>query len=258
MELSSQMHFAISISRSAGELAMEHLRKGVAATDKADGTPVTQADKDCERLIREKIAEQFPDDGILGEEESEKAGSQNGRRWIIDPIDGTSNYARGIPNFSTLLALECDGKIVLGVVHAPAMAETYWAEAGLGAFKNGVKIKVSDRHSLDESYFNFGAPNRIQRLGFWKGFSKLIGVSQRQRAPGDYLGFAMVFEGHAEAILEVGLKPWDLAPMKILAQESGGRYSDLAGGDSIYVGDCLISNGKVHDQIEGILLANKE
>jgi histidinol phosphatase-like enzyme (inositol monophosphatase family) len=250
---SSEMHFAVSACKTAGEIAMEYWRRGVTSTNKADGTPVTQADKECERLIRQKIAEQFPDDGILGEEELEKQSSGNGRRWIIDPIDGTYNYARGIPIFATLLALECDGKIVLGVVHAPAMLETFWAETGSGAFKNGVKVKVSDRQSVDKAFFNFGAPIRIHQLGYWEGLTKLVCQTERQRCPGDYLGFAMVFEGKADAMLEVGVKPWDIAPMKILAEEAGGKFSDLNGGTSVYVGDCLITNGLVHDSFETTL-----
>ena len=243
-----EISFALDVCKAAGEVAMKYYREGVASTDKADGSPVTVADKECERLIRDRIEKTFPNDGILGEEHGERAVAGSSRRWIIDPIDGTFNYASQVPIFSTLLALEADGEIVLGVMHAPAMQETFWAEKGKGAFRNDAKISVSKRSTLAESQFNFGCPERILKAGYWPGFTRLVETTRRQRGFGDYLSFSLVFEGKAEATVEMNVKPWDLAPMKILAQESGGKYSDLAGSDSIYTGSCLISNGLLHDQ----------
>lgn len=252
---STELLFAIEVSKAAGAIAMDYLRQGITAEIKADGSPVTRADKECERLIIDRITEAFPDDGIMGEEHGERKGGN--RRWIVDPIDGTFNYARGIPIFATLLALEKDGEVVLGVVHAPAMLETFWAERGKGAFKNGMKTQVSGHKDLSESMLNFGGANRILNYGYWDRFTKLVAQTNKQRGFGDYLGFALVFEGKSEAMIEIEVKPWDLAPMKILVEESGGRFSDLAGGESIYKGSCLISNGLVHDQIESILIENK-
>lgn len=252
---STEMLFALEVCKAAGEIAMDHLRRGLETSTKQDGTPVTQADKECERLIRAKIAEHYPADGILGEEEEEKQLGANKRRWIVDPIDGTYNYAKHIPIFATLLALEHNGKIVLGVVHAPAMIETYWAESGQGAFKNGNRINVSKCDDLSKSMLNFGGPNRILECGYWKGFTQLVKQTERQKGFGDYLGFGLVFEGKSEAMIEIGVKPWDIAPMKILVEESGGRYSDLAGGDSVYLGNCLVSNGPLHDEMESTLKA---
>jgi histidinol phosphatase-like enzyme (inositol monophosphatase family) len=253
----SEMLFAIEVCQAAGTVAMDYLRQGIVADTKADGSPVTKADKECERLIIDKIVETFPDDGILGEEHGERRATEGNRRWIIDPIDGTYNYARGIPIFATLLALEYDGEVVLGVVHAPAMLETFWAEHGRGAFKNGLKTQVSNCNKVSESMLNFGGANRILQFGFWEGFTKLVAETKKQRGFGDYLGFSLVFEGKSEAMIEIEVMPWDLAPMKILIEESGGRFSDLEGGASIYSGSCLVSNGLVHDQIETTLLENK-
>lgn len=255
---STELLFAIEVSKAAGVIAMDYLRQGITAEIKADGSPVTRADKDCERLIIDRISETFPNDAIIGEEHGERKGSGSNRRWIIDPIDGTFNYARGIPIFATLLALEQDGEVILGVVHAPAMLETFWAERSKGAFKNGIKTHVSGCNHLNDSMLNFGGANRILKFGWWDGFTKLVAETNKQRGFGDYLGFALVFEGKAEAMIEIEVKPWDLAPMKILVEESGGRFSDLAGGNSIYSGSCLISNGLLHDQIESTLLENKK
>ncbi len=247
-ELSQDLSFALEICKEAGKLALGHFKRGVEVTMKPDNTPVTLADKECESLIRKLISTRFPDDAILGEEEEARdANAGSKRKWIIDPIDGTYNFARGIPIFSLLLALEQDGEIVIGVVHNPAMDETFYAEKGCGAFRNGERVHVSKVAKLEDSQFVFGAPNRILSEGLWSGFTKLIEQTYRQRGLGDYLNFAYVFEGKAEAALEVGLKPWDIAPMKIIVEEAGGHFTDLSGGNSVYTGSCLASNGKVHD-----------
>jgi len=250
-ETSKQLQFALDICRQAGQIAMHYFQQQQLEVKlKADQSPVTVADQECERLIRQAIATEFPGDGILGEEEGEVKsvnGSGPKRKWIIDPIDGTYNYARGIPIFATLLALEEDGKIVLGVVNAPALDHVYWAEKGCGAYKNGQRVQVSAETDFAKSQFNFGSPSRILERGHWQGLAKLISSTYRQRAIGDYLNFALVFEGKAEAALEIGVMPWDLAPLKILAEEAGGRFSDLQGGDSIYTGSCLVTNGHLHE-----------
>jgi histidinol-phosphatase len=250
---SKELSFALNVCALAGQISMDHFQRGVTASAKADGTEVTVADKETERIIRSGIANTFPDDAILGEEEGETEGKKAGRKWIIDPIDGTYNYARGIPIFATLLALEVNGEVVLGVVNAPARGDMYWAERGKGAFRNGVPVKVSDCSDVSRSQFNFGALSRIRRDGYWNGFTRVVEQTYRQRGYGDYLSFAYVFEGKAEASLEMGVQPWDLAPMKIIVEEAGGRYSDLSGGNSIYTGNCLISNGRVHDPILSLL-----
>ncbi len=251
---SNELYFALELCKSAGSIAMAHLRQGVGVTAKSDGSPVTIADKECEQLIRKRISKMYPEDNILGEEEGESKPGSNNRKWIVDPIDGTYNYARRIPIFATLVALEQDGEIVLGVVHAPAMQETYWAERKKGAYKNGVPIRVSSISALEESQINFGGPNRIIESGLWNGLTDLISQTARQRCYGDYLNFGTVFEGKAEACLEVGVKTWDLAPMKILAEESGGKFTDLQGQPSIDSGSCIVSNGIVHEQVQQILL----
>lgn len=247
--MSKDLDFAVDVCKRAGALALKHFRSGIEMTMKPDNTPVTLADKECESLIRQEISQVFPGDTILGEEEGESRSNSesNQRKWIIDPIDGTYNFARGIPIFSLLLALEVKGKIVVGVVHNPATSDIYYAELGCGAFKNGERLKVSKVARVEDSLFLFGGPNRILEKGFWDGFTKCIGKSYRQRGLGDYLNFAYIFEGKGEASMEVGLYPWDLAPMKVIVEEAGGRFSDLDGGDSIYTGNCLVSNGLVHD-----------
>lgn len=119
---------------------------------KSDGSEVTQADRECERMLREEISKSYPDDGFLGEEEGESKSKSGLRRWIIDPIDGTFNFSKGLPIFATLLALENDGEIVMGVVNAPAAQEMLWAEKGSGAFKNGKQIRASTCNQLSKAF----------------------------------------------------------------------------------------------------------
>lgn len=247
-KFSSDLLFALDICEQAGRVAQKGFLDGIEAVAKEDGSPVTAADKECERIIREAISARYPDDAILGEEEGESSGaSGKKRKWIVDPIDGTYGYARGIPFFATLLGLEENGEIILGVISAPGMSDMFWAEKGRGAYKNGSRLAVSTIKEIAHSQLSFGGANRIQAEGHWSGFSNLIAQTARQRGFGDYLGFAYVFEGKAEAHIEVGVKAWDLAPMKIIIEEAGGKYTDLQGGDSIYTGSCLISNGQNHD-----------
>ena len=258
--LNREMDFALSLVREAGEIVLRYYEQKISASMKSDNTPVTLADTECERFLRDKIRSAFPQDDLLGEEEGLSAvggaTQASKRKWIIDPIDGTYNFARQVPIFSTLLALEEEGQIVLGIVHAPAMGETYWAQRDGGAFRNGQRIQVSTISDIAASQFVFGAPSRILSDGLWEGLKRVIVTTYRQRAFGDYLNFAHVFDGRAEAVLEIGVKPWDLAPMKIIAEEAGGRFSDLSGGASIYTGSCLVSNGILHEELLKLLLGD--
>ncbi len=257
MSYAKELSLALDLCQKAGEIALKYWQsKNLNISLKSDNSEVTQADKECEHMLREEIAKVYPNDGFLGEEEGESASKVGQRRWIIDPIDGTFNYARGLPIFSTLLALEVNGEIVLGVVHAPAMKETFWATKGQGAFRNGKRIYVSECKKLSEAFFTIGAINRILEFGYWKQFTELVSKTYKQKAPGDYLSFALVFEGKADLVIEVGLKPWDIAPMKILAEESGAIYSDLNGGNSIYTGNCMITNKHLEDEVLAICSAS--
>ncbi len=235
-----ELAFARQIVAEAGKIAMSYFDTGIKVDTKSDGSPVTRADKEVEQFIRARLEERFPEDGILGEEEGEARKKE--RTWIVDPIDGTYNFARGIPIWSTLLALEVGQDIVLGIVSAPAINEVFYAEKGHGAFKGDKQIHVSKVNKLASAMFNFGGPNRIVDKGLWPALTECVKLTERQRGFGDYLGFSLVFEGRSEAMLETGVQPWDLAPMKIIVQEAGGEYFDLAGGESIYTGSCLVAN----------------
>lgn len=252
------LQFAVDTACRAGELAMKYFIAGVEFSKKDDDSPITIADRECEAYIRSRLGQRYPNDAMLGEEEGESAPAVNGRKWIIDPIDGTYNFARGVPVFSVLIALEEAGDIVAGVVHNPAMQETYAASRGRGAFKNGRTIHVSQTQSMADAYLVFGEPVRLLEKNLWGGFGNLLKATYKHRGFGDYLSFGVVFEGKADVGIEVGVKAWDLAPMKVIVEEAGGRFTDLNGNGDIYSGSTMFSNGKFHTEALKLLTCSPQ
>jgi histidinol-phosphatase len=234
----------------ADAIALEHHRVGVQTETKADGTPVTIADRAIETLVREGLARAFPADEILGEEQG-STGS-GARRWIIDPIDGTKNYARGIPVFASLIALEDEDRLALGMVSAPALMTRWWATAGGGAFCNGAPMRVSDRATVEGSDIITGgvdwARERTDQL------LALFASGRRHRGFGDFWGHMLVAQGSAEVMVEFApLALWDIAAPKIIVEEAGGRVSDLSGDGSLKAGPVVTTNGVVHDEVLQLL-----
>jgi histidinol-phosphatase len=245
---------ALAAARAAGAIALRYFRADVRVMQKADHTPVTQADQEAEAAIVERLRPAFPDIGFLGEEFG--AQGDQARRWIVDPIDGTMNFIRGIPYWATLLALEEEGEVTLGVVHAPVAGELYWARRGQGAWLDGVRLRVSSRDRLEDAMLIHSSLNLLRPLEggrYWDGFVRLVDRTDRQRGFGDYLGYTFVLRGQAELMLEADLKAWDLAPFRILFEEAGGRFTDFAGRPTIYSGTVLASNGHLHDEALALL-----
>jgi histidinol-phosphatase len=242
---------AIQAARAAGDVALRYYRGGFDIALKADATPVTQADREAESVIRETIARVFPDHGVLGEEFG--AEGSGDVRWIIDPIDGTMNFVRHIPFWAVLIALEEHGAVTAGVMFNPVTGDLYTARRGGGAFANGQAVRVSDISHVAGSQFLHAGLRLVRATPFWDGFVRLIDGSYRQRGFGDYYGYGLVAEGKAEIYAETDVKPWDLAPAKIFVEEAGGRFTDLAGKDTIYGGHALATNGRVHDEALALL-----
>ena len=244
---------AIAAARAAGEIALRHFRTDLAVETKADRSPVTEADRACERRIVEVLRAGFPDYGFCGEEMGEQAGRTT-KRWIIDPIDGTKSFVRGIPFFATLIALEEDGEVTAGVVHAPATGELLHARKGQGAYDEaGKRLRVSDVSKLSSSMVSFGGLKIFRREGRWPALERIVEATARQRGYGDYLGSAAVIRGWSEAMIELDVKPWDLAPLKILVEEAGGRLTDVTGRRTIHGGSAVVTNGRIHDELIEIL-----
>ncbi len=228
-----------TVSRRAGELALRHAARGVASEDKADLSPVTVADRECERLIVDSLRAAFPADGFLGEEGSREAGG-SGRRWIVDPIDGTRDFLRGLPTWSNLIALEADGEVVLGVCNLVAQGEMYWAVRGSGAFCNERRLHVSSIERRDRSVACLTAFNNIAASPFADRILHHLAGYWAVRSMGGCQDAVLVLSGRAEAWIEIAAQAWDLAPFKILAEEAGARFFNFDGGHSIYGGNAVI------------------
>lgn len=236
---------ATEAARAAGAIALKYYVSGFEVTLKPDQTPVTQADREAEQAIVTALGRAYPGWGFLGEEFGANGATEV--RWIIDPIDGTKNFVRRVPVWATLLALEERGEIVVGVIHNPVTGDLYAARRRGGATLNGQRVHVSDVSDLWSATMLHAGLRLYRQAGVWDGLVRLVDATERQRGFGDYMGYTLVAEGKAELYLEVDLKPWDLAPCKIVIEEAGGRFTDLAGRPTIYSGNALVSNARLHD-----------
>ncbi|MFQ5829285.1 MAG: inositol monophosphatase family protein [Candidatus Methylomirabilia bacterium] len=242
---------AVEAARAAGAVALQHYRGRLEVTLKPDQSPVTQADREAERVIVETLRARFPEYGFLGEELGAAGSSEV--RWIIDPIDGTRNFVRGIPIWAVLIALEEHGEVTAGVILNPVTRDLHTARKGQGAFVNGEPIRVSTVTELKDAHLVYSGLDLIRRCAQWDGFLRLVDFTSRARGFGDYLTYTVLAEGKAEIAVEVDLKPWDLAPLKILVEEAGGHFTDFAGRPSVYSGSALATNGRLHEEALALL-----
>jgi histidinol-phosphatase len=238
--MDKRLEVAIAAAKAGGEVARRYFRSRLTVDYKRDRSPVTEADRECERRIVEVLRASFPDYGVVGEEFGEQKGVGGSARWIIDPIDGTKNFIRCIPYFATLIGLEEDGEVTTGVIYAPAVDDLIYAQKGAGAFDGNGRLHVSPVASMRESMLVFGGLDIFRQVGRWDGFERLVRACGRQRGFGDYFGHTFVARGQAEAI-------------KIVIEEAGGRLTDFKGDATIYGGDAIASNGLVHDDILRLL-----
>ncbi len=248
------LDFAIASAKKAGDITLEYFGHRPKVELKADQTPVTIADKTCEESIINNIQKHHPDDAILGEESGEIAGKSE-FKWIIDPIDGTKSFIRGIPMYATLIGLEKAGECVLGVVYAPAMNEVVYATKGGGCFANGERIFVSEVDKLNESLMLYGGFNIFDKRGMLKLFMELARQTQIQRGYADYFGHILLAKGCAELMVEPEIAPWDIAAIKVIVEEAGGLLTDFDGNPTIYSDTAIASNGRIHDEVLEIIRA---
>ncbi|HVN03940.1 MAG TPA: inositol monophosphatase family protein [Bryobacteraceae bacterium] len=238
-DLTKELDIGCAIARQAGEIAMRYYRTGIRADSKPDDSPVTRADRECEQAIAQALEEAFPDDGLLGEEGAEKP-SRSGRRWIIDPIDGTRDFVRGNPAWANLIGLEADGEVVAGFANMPALGELFWAVRGGGAFVNGERIHASGIDSVGQAVLCIDALNSAARQPFGSRLVSWIEPFWAVRSMGGCMDALMVARGQAEIWIETNGKAWDFAPLKIIAEEAGARYFDFTRQSTIYGGNCVI------------------
>ncbi len=237
--MSADLDLALRLADAADAIALRAFRSGLAVETKPDLTPVTEADRAVERELRRLLAHERPDDAILGEEQG--AAGHGSRRWIVDPIDGTRNYSRGIPVWATLIALEEDAVVRVGVVSAPALRSRWWAERGAGAFANGEPAHVSSVASVEEAVLSFSIENEVPPLAqrAWHA-----------RGLGDFWAHMLVAEGAVDGAVDApGVSEWDLAAVQVIVEEAGGRFSDAAGKSRIDSGSAVTSNRLLHDEL---------
>jgi histidinol-phosphatase len=235
MNYQRELEFARRTAMAAGENAKRLRAGGISAETKPDASPVTIADKENERLIREDIEREFPEDAILGEEGSSKGGT-SGRRWIIDPIDGTRDFVRGNRFWCVLVALEEAGESLVGVAHFPMLQETYWAARGSGSYLNHERLRASPAVSLGECVFS---PNGLHLPAARPHLPRVVELMQRSwavRSYGGALDACLLAAGKAEIWFEPKVEPWDLAALRLIIEEAGGVYFALDGSRSIYTG----------------------
>jgi histidinol phosphatase-like enzyme (inositol monophosphatase family) len=241
-----------NVARRAGELALKHAAGGLSPEDKSDDSPVTAADRECERLIVSELRAAFPDDGFLGEEGASDAG-RSGRRWIVDPIDGTRDFIRGYPTWSNLIGLEADGEMVLGVCNLPARGELYWAVRGQGAFVGERPIRVSTIDRRDRAVFSLTAFSNLKGHPLADTIVDYMSRYWAVRSMGGCQDAVLVCSGRAEAWVELAAKAWDLAPFKVLAEEAGARFFNFDGGSSIHAGNAVICAPFLEDELRELV-----
>ena len=246
-------------------IAMKHFRK-TSPERKPDRTFVTEADTAIEQRLRDKIAAAFPKHGIVGEEFGELAPKDKAKtRWYIDPIDGTHNYMRGVPIFGTLLAVERDGELQAAVISAPALRQRWGAWRGGGAWAFSTiggaeprRIGVSRIDDLADGQVLSTSAGDIEASGHAPGIRTMLAAAWRERGFGDFWSYTLVAEGAAEAMVEVGLKPWDAAAPFLLIEEAGGRATDVTGERTIHGGSFVATNGLLHERVLAILATREE
>lgn len=240
MAYEKELSLGATIARKAGDLALKIREGNIGIEIKSDESPVTIADKACEKLIVEELGAAFPEDGLLGEEGAMKESS-NGRRWIIDPIDGTRDFIRGTRAWSVLIGLEENGRVVAGHAYFPAYGEIYSAAKGEGAFHEGKRIHASNVSKKNEALLCCNGLGFMHRFGFAKDLVSWISEFWTVRSMGGCLDAVMIASGRADVWIEAQAKPWDLAPLKIIAEEAGLVTFDFQGNDTIYGGNFVIT-----------------
>lgn len=246
------MEFVKLLAQEAGALALDYQRRGVQAEIKDDASPVTAADRACEKLIVESIAREFPRDGVLGEEGANRPG-QNGRKWIIDPIDGTKDFVRGVPLWAVLVGFEVDHEIVAGAAYCPRQNLLLWAGRGHGAWANGSPIRVSHCANLKEAILCFNGFNKPGVDRFGESLLAWISRFWAVRSLGGAVDAMLVAQGVADVWIEPNAKPWDLAPLSLLVEEAGGIFRNFEGERTIYGGNAYACVPGLHSYVKELV-----
>ncbi len=258
VELKPRLEFALDVARKASELILGYYQsKGLRVESKKDSSPVTVADREAEALIRTNIVREFPGDGVMGEELG-TFPSANGFNWILDPVDGTKSFIHGVPLFGTLIGLECDKQLVIGVCRFPVLNEVIYAQQGEGAWwqsGNGHEqpARVSKVVRPSDALFCITTISGFERIGRYDAFEKLRKSVKLTRGWGDCYGHALVATGRADVMVDPLMNPWDAAPFIPIMQEAGGHFVDWSGRPTIYSGNGVSVNDALKDTVLDLL-----
>jgi histidinol phosphatase-like enzyme (inositol monophosphatase family) len=244
------LEVATEAARAGGKRTLAYFNAGTAVEWKGDGSPVTNADRESEALMREIIGRAFPSHGIIGEEEGETAGAAP-YRWIIDPLDGTRTFVRGVPLYGTLVGVEADGEPVVGVCYLPVFDELVAAARGEGCTWDGRPCRVSTVDRLDHSLV-VATDERVARARSG-AYDRLIAKSELSRTWADCYGYVLVATGRAEVAVDPIVNVWDCAALLPIVEEAGGRFTDWRGRRTIRGGEAVATNGKLHDEVVSLL-----
>ncbi len=250
--MTDDLAFALSLADLADEITMRGFRSvDLVVETKPDLTPVSAADREVERVIRERVATTRPADAIVGEEHGTSGSGP--RRWIVDPIDSTKNYVRGVPIWGTLVALEEDGVVTVGVASAPALGKRWWAARGQGAYADGRRLAVSTVSDLAHAHFSYSSLTGWEAQGRLDGFLALCRKCWRTRGFGDFWSYLLLAEGAVDIAAEPEVSLWDLAALQVIVEEAGGTFTDLAGNPTPDGGSAVATNGLLHTDVLGLL-----
>ncbi len=249
------LDFSVSAAREAGEITLKYFRQKFETRLKGKDNFVTQADVEAEEFLRSEILKRFPGDAIVGEEGGERAGT-SGRRWIIDPIDGTYSFVHGVPFYGVLLGCEVDGDPAVGVINIPALGEVVYAAKGLGCFWNGEPARVSQTERLEDALLlstDFGS---CARHGFGAAGEALQLRAAQRRTWGDCYGYVLVATGRADVMLDPAMNVWDCAALLPVLEEAGGTFTDWQGLRTIHSGNAVATNGALFGEVMQIIKEN--
>ncbi len=243
--LAELAEFAVDLAWKAGRKTLSYFQTGISAEEKADGTPVTLADREAERVLREGVRNRFPDDSLVGEEYDDELG-QGSRTWIFDPIDGTKGFVHGVPLYSVLVAMVEDDRPRIGVIHLPGLAETVYAFEGGGCWWNGRRARVSSVDRVDQALVLCSDfPGQEQKNTPHRLFDR----ARLRRTWGDAYGYAMVATGRADVMVDPEVAPWDVAAIQPILEEAGGQFSSFEGQARFDAGSGIGTNGRLHDEV---------
>lgn len=250
--MNQDLSLALELADLADSLTLPRFRDaGLVVESKPDLTPVTEVDRAVERVLRERIGHERPGHSVVGEEFG--VDGHGDCRWILDPIDGTKNFVRGIPVFATLIALEREGELVIGVASAPALDRRWAAARGEGASADGRRIRVSSVARLEDAQLCFTGALGFERVGMGERFLALARRCWRNRGFGDFWQHVLVAEGAVDIAVEPRVSVWDLAALEVIVEEAGGRFTDLSGVPRPDGGSAVSTNGLLHDEVLAIL-----